>query len=244
MDQLELAVVMPVYNEAAGIADVINEWQVALKAHAIHYRLFIVDDGSTDATPAALFSLQGKHPDQLVVITQTNSGHGQACRTGYEAALRHSAKWILQIDSDGQCDSRFFPEFWNARSQANCIFGVRVHRDDGALRSIISSLAGFLIGLVTRCNLKDVNVPYRLLERTVLDDALRKIPPDFDLLNIGLTVALKGDSRARWAFVPIRFRASTHPARLRLTTIARKGLKLLIHIRKIGDRSSCGIGAI
>src|SRR5437868_577802 len=143
MDQFELAVVMPVYNEASGIMDVINEWLLALKTHRVDFFLIAVDDGSTDATPAVLLTLQTQHPDQLIVLTQPNSGHGRACRTGYEAALRHGAKWILQIDSDGQCDASFFPQFWNARRQANCIFGVRVHREDGALRSLIKKRRAF-----------------------------------------------------------------------------------------------------
>lgn len=244
MDPVELAVVMPVYNEANGIADVINEWLPALRTQVVDFRLLAVDDGSTDPTPTVLLRLQREHADQLIVLTRPNSGHGRACRTGYEAALRHGAKWILQIDSDGQCDPRFFPQFWNARLHANCIFGMRVQRDDGALRSIISTAVRFLMGLVTGCDLKDVNVPFRLIEKNILAAALQRLPPDFDLQNIGLTLALKRDTNSRWAFVPIRFRASTHPARLRLATIARKGFRMLIQIRKIGGRVSCGNGAI
>ncbi len=50
-----------------------------------------------------------------------------------------------QVDSDGQCDPRFFAAFWDGRDQADAIFGLRKTRDDGLSRVLISELCRIAI---------------------------------------------------------------------------------------------------
>src|ERR1700736_6875808 len=149
MNSAELIAVMPVYNEEANIADVITEWLQAFEHEQINARLLAVNDGSRDNTLSILRKLQSQYPDQLLVLDKPNSGHGRSCRAGYEAALQKNAPWILQIDSDGQCDPEFFPTFWAKRNDADCVFGFRVTRDDGIVRKLVSRAASILTSVVT-----------------------------------------------------------------------------------------------
>lgn len=206
MTPIELAVVMPIYNEAPNIETVLGEWMGCFGLLDVPYRVLALNDGSCDSTAAVLNTLQNCHSAQMRVINKSNSGHGQTCRAGYEMAIEESAPWIFQIDSDGQCDPQFFPQFWNSRNQHDCIFGERKTRDDGMARVFVSFCCRILVWIWTGAYLQDPNVPYRLMRRDALQRALRIIPPDLDVQNIALSLALKRDPTVRWHLIPIHFR--------------------------------------
>jgi dolichol-phosphate mannosyltransferase len=232
----ELTVVTPVYNEQASIAAVIGEWLELFSREGVACRLLTINDGSTDASLSILQQLQSRFPDQLLIIDKLNSGHGRTCRAGYEAALQVGSPWILQIDSDGQCDPAFFPQFWTKREEADCIFGVRVTRDDGLSRKWISVACRWLVALVTGRDLKDPNVPYRLIARAALEQALHRVPKEIELQNIAIALALKRNRAVQWAYVPICFRARHGGAsHVSLSKIARRGVQMLRQIHTVAE---------
>jgi glycosyltransferase involved in cell wall biosynthesis len=202
---MDLAVVMPIYNEEANIENVIGEWTAELSRLGITFVVLAVNDGSRDGTGAVLERLAA-HDATVSAIGKANAGHGRACRTGYEQAVGTGAAWVLQIDSDGQCDPGFFREFWSARADADCVFGLRTSRDDGAMRSLVSAGCRAVTSVLCGMDLKDANVPYRLIRSPVLAEALARIPADFDMQNVALTVALKRDRSLRWKYISIHFR--------------------------------------
>lgn len=237
MNHVELIVVMPVYNEEASIVRVVRDWLHSFAKEGIAHRLIVINDGSRDRTLPLLKRCEEEFSDRLLVIDQPNSGHGRSCRRGYEKALMDGAPWILQIDSDGQCDPMYFPAFWLRRSGADCVFGVREVRDDGLVRKWISIACRLLTALVTGTNLRDANVPYRLMKREALEVALRNVPPDFDLQNIALTLALKRQRKVRWEHLPIRFRARQGGTNsINLFKITAMGWELLTQIHRIGAK--------
>jgi dolichol-phosphate mannosyltransferase len=206
MSSAELAIVMPIYNEAANIEAVVTEWLQELKRLGIRFELLAIDDGSTDLTGEAVKALAQHHPDEIILIERPNGGHGQACRTGYSLAVARDAAWTFQIDSDGQCDPKFFADFWKAREDVDCLFGIRKTRDDGLSRVMVSLACRFLTFLASGKDLGDLNVPYRLIRSNVLKAALLKIPDDFEMQNVALTLALKRNPGLRWKYFPIHFR--------------------------------------
>jgi len=235
VNEIELIAVMPVYNEAVNISGVVSEWLVAFAREGIAHRLITVNDGSTDNTLSILQQLQAQSGDRLLVLDKPNSGHGRSCRVGYETALQNGAPWIFQIDSDGQCDPAFFNDFWTKRNEADCVFGRRISRGDGAVRRLIQIATRFLTMIATGCDLKDANVPYRLIKREALQKALQRVPSDFDMQNVALTFALKRDPSLRWAYVPIRFRARQGGTNsINLSKIARMGWQMLLQINTVG----------
>ncbi len=202
----ELAIVIPIYNESANITALLREWSEALEALGIDYRFITLDDGSTDSTAQILAQAATELGDRIDVVNKPNSGHGRTCRFGYDRAVTAGYPWILQIDSDGQCNPVYFAAMWKSREQADCVFGLRVARDDGLARALISRLVRLSTFLLTGRDLRDANVPYRLMRRDALARALQRVPADFDIHNVALTLALKRDPSLRWHYVPIRFR--------------------------------------
>lgn len=230
----KLLVVMPVYNEQANIAAVLREWMPVFASHEPSFALIALNDGSKDGTAARLDELEREFGDRLCVVHKSNAGHGLSCRLGYEIAAASSAEWIFQIDSDGQCDPSYFSDFWKARGDAECVFGFRSTRDDGFSRLLISRICTATTFLATGNNLKDANVPYRLMSREAVAAALPLIPPDFDILNVALTLVLKRSGRWRWRHLPIHFRARQGGENsINVPKILRMGSSMLFDLRRI-----------
>lgn len=88
----DVAVIVPAYNEAEVIADVVAEIVARFPL------CIVVDDGSTDDTVA-----EARRGGAQVVKHDLNLGQGAALQTGLSAALMfHSVRWIVTFDADGQ----------------------------------------------------------------------------------------------------------------------------------------------
>jgi dolichol-phosphate mannosyltransferase len=201
----ELIVVMPIYNEEANIEGVVSEWQAVLKKLKIRYQMLLINDGSGDGTLDVLTRLEAKEPEIFVIVDKFNSGHGRTCRFGYDAVSASDAEWVLQVDSDGQCDPCYFEKFWNAREKADCVFGIRTRRDDGWIRTLTSKICRWSSTLICGVDMVDPNVPYRLIRRSALAVAITRVPSAFEIHNVALTYRLKQDRDVRWAYTSIRF---------------------------------------
>lgn len=90
-DQYKVCIILPTYNNAASLGDVI-ERSLQQTSHVI-----VVNDGSTDSTS----SLLEKYPVQLVTYLP-NHGKGYALRKGFEYAFNAGYDYALTIDTDGQ----------------------------------------------------------------------------------------------------------------------------------------------
>ena len=86
------AVIIPVYNHGAQIADVIR------RTKDLGLPVFVVDDGSNDGTAQVIKAIEGiatlRHPKNL--------GKGAAILTGFAAALENNCNWAITLDGDGQ----------------------------------------------------------------------------------------------------------------------------------------------
>jgi len=230
-----LVIVLPVYNETATVRTVVAEWTEALEKLRVNHQFVLLNDGSTDTTLGALREMEARSPARMVVVDKPNAGHGRTCRLGYEAAVASPAvEWVLQIDSDGQCDPSYFEMFWSQREDADCIFGKRVRRDDGIGRTITSKLCKWSASLLCRQNMADPNVPYRLLRRPVLERALARIPASFNIHNVALTFVLRKFPDVRWKVVPIRFRERQGGDNsINILNVAHWGIDMLLELRKL-----------
>jgi glycosyltransferase involved in cell wall biosynthesis len=204
-DSLELLVVTPVYNEESSIETVLDEWCKCLDACGLRYAILALDDGSTDQTGEVLQGLRKKWGARIEVVPKKNSGHGRTILQGYLRALDRGVPWIFQIDSDGQCDPRYFPELWAQRDSHDLVAGYRASRDDGASRVLVSLVLRLFVLLLFQTYCRDANVPYRLLRASAVAPLLRKIPADCFFTNVALSI-LARRAGLRQKFIPIGFR--------------------------------------
>jgi len=227
----ELLVVMPVFNEQDSLAEVVSEWVTALDKLGVSYLLFAIDDGSTDRSGAVLQRLSETYGDRLEVHARRNRGHGQSCLEGYRVAIDRRIPWILQIDSDGQCDPRYFRDLWSRREDAEVVYGYRRRRDDGLQRKVVSLALRSGLLLLCGVNCVDANVPYRLMRSDTVASVIDGIPDEFHLANVALAVLLRrvGAIERR---TPIRFRArSGGEPSVKLAKFGSRGLELFRQLR-------------
>jgi len=164
-----LAVVMPVYNEAATVTDVIR---TVLEQRPVQ-QLIIVDDRSTDGTWDKLQSVAASDPRIKLARHEVNQGKGAALRTG----IAHAAAPIVVIqDADQEYDPA---EYFRLLApilagKADVVFGSRFLGSPGGHRvlyywhSVGNKVLTTLSNMATGVNLTDMEVCYKTFKREII----------------------------------------------------------------------------
>jgi dolichol-phosphate mannosyltransferase len=199
----ELSIVMPVYNEAAVIADVVTSWLHEVERLGIDYELLAYDDGSRDDSGRVLERIGMQHAG-LVVTRKTNSGHGPTILRGYREAR---GEWVFQVDSDDEMGAEHFAGLWNLRDEFDLLIGRRHHRDSPPARRLITALSRATVWVLFGRAVTDVNAPYRLMRRSSLTAILDMIPVETFAPNMIISgLAARRGLRVREVLVPHRGR--------------------------------------
>jgi predicted LPLAT superfamily acyltransferase len=104
-----VCIVIPIYNHK----DVIGDTVARLSEHGLP--LFVVDDGSDEATQTVLAALADLYREKLVLLRlPVNCGKGGAVMAGLRAARKAGYTHALQIDADGQHEANDLPLFIDA----------------------------------------------------------------------------------------------------------------------------------
>jgi len=104
-------VAMPAYNEAPRLPGLLDRWGKVLAALNHPHRLVLVDDGSTDETPAILRRYAASLP--LEIITHTpNRGLGASLRDALRYVAEHGAEddVLAMMDADGTQPPELLPQ--------------------------------------------------------------------------------------------------------------------------------------
>ncbi len=138
----QLAVVVPVHNEAGNITPLIGEVSQSLDGR-YDYEIVYVDDGSSDSTAVELGQAAARFPTLRVITHRRRSGQSAAIWTGVQAAR---APVIATLDGDGQNDPADIPrligEFDKARDKTLLLVsGHRARRRDTWAKRISSRIA-------------------------------------------------------------------------------------------------------
>ena len=158
----ELSVIFPIYNEQETIKETLLEWRDTLDKLQINYEIILAEDGSTDNTKDILIDLLINNRDLFVSnIEDKKRGYANAIRSSVKIA---KGKYILNVDSDGQCDPKDFINFWKKRDhlENSIIIGHRYNRKDSLQRLLMSKFFLILHRVLFFSRVKDPSCPYIL----------------------------------------------------------------------------------
>lgn len=149
-----LSVVIPFFNEAELVSDVLREIRSVLPTAEI----IAVDDGSADGTGKIISVLN----DIRLIALQKNCGQSAAMYAGLRAA---KGELIAMMDGDGQNDPAEIPKLVEAMASADVVFGVRKNRQDTKSRLIASQIANAIRRLALGDNATDTGCSLKVIRR-------------------------------------------------------------------------------
>lgn len=160
-----LSLVIPAYNEAAGIRQAIAEANDALAGLGWHYEILIVDDGSSDGTAAAVEEMASGRPWVRLLRHPRNRGYGAALRTGFEAA-RFSL--VAFTDADCQFHLDDLASLVPLTEHYPLVAGFRVRRQDRRLRRFVSWGYNLLVRTLLKTRVRDCDCALKVLRKEAL----------------------------------------------------------------------------
>jgi dolichol-phosphate mannosyltransferase len=123
MDQTQLMVVIPTYNEAENVPVMVGD---LLILDLPGLEVLIVDDNSPDGTGRVAEDLAKKHPGRVHVIHRSGKlGLGTAYITGFRYALDRGAQLVVQMDADFSHSPSYIPRFVQDIKDYDVVIGSR-----------------------------------------------------------------------------------------------------------------------
>jgi glycosyltransferase involved in cell wall biosynthesis len=170
----KLSVVIPVYNEAATVQDLVRRVVAAQLPAGVEREIVCVNDCSTDGTAARLDELPSLFPGVPFVILHkpVNQGKGAALRDGFARATGDA---VLVQDADLEYDPDDYVKLLQPMvdGAADVVYGSRFigepHRVLYFWHTLGNKVITFLSNMFTNLNLTDVEVCYKLFRKSVLD---------------------------------------------------------------------------
>lgn len=159
----DLSIIFPVYNERGTLERVIKEWQYELNKNKIIYKFIICEDGSVDGTKELIKNIKNKY-NLVVSQKRQRRGYGKAIIDGLLIA---KSKYILSLDSDGQCSPKDFIKFWKIRDKSDVIIGWRTKRIDPNYRKFYSWMFQKIFRLLFPTTIHDPSAPFVLYKRNI-----------------------------------------------------------------------------
>ena len=163
-----VSLVIPMYNEELNIEHAVSAAVEALTKYSDDYEILVVDDASTDDSPAMVARMAEENPRIRVLRHEKNRKLGGTIRTGFAAATKDL---VLYMDADLPFDPDVLGRAMRAMhvTGADVIAGYRHDRTmEGLRRTIYSYVYNTLIGVLFGWPHRDINFSFKLLKRRML----------------------------------------------------------------------------
>jgi undecaprenyl-phosphate 4-deoxy-4-formamido-L-arabinose transferase len=165
---MNLSVVIPVYNEEAGLPALFSRLYPALDALGLRYEVIFVNDGSRDRSAALLREQFARRPDVTrVVLLNGNFGQHMAITAGFE---RVRGERIVTLDADLQNPPEEIGKLLAKMDEGyDYVGGVRSERHDNAFRRYGSRAMNRLRERITKIRMTDQGCMLRAYSRDIVE---------------------------------------------------------------------------
>lgn len=224
MNDLTLSVIVPAYNEAGTVEQIVSR----LRELPLRLEVIAVNDASRDGTGAVLDRLAAQGVLHRVIHHPENRGKGAALRSGIAAA---TGDVVVVQDADLEYDPTDLPRLLEPirAGRADAVYGSRFqggpHRVLFFWHSVGNRLLTLTSNMFTNLNLTDMETCYKLVRR----DLLQRLPLTSNRFGFEVEITARlAQAGARIWELPITYSGRTYAEGKKITW--RDGLAALWHI--------------
>ncbi len=205
----KLSIVIPALDEERTLPVVVDELVARLRPE-LTFEILVVDDGSSDRTPAVLDELRSRVPELRCFRHRQPRGKGAAVRTGIAEAR---GEILLIQDADLEYQPRDIPALLRPilDDHADAVYGSRFASPERAINFFWHTKANAMItgftNLLYNTNFTDVYTGYKAMRATLVQP-LYLVESSF-AIEAELTAKLRRTG-ARFYEVPIHYRARSY----------------------------------
>ena len=216
-DPAAVSIVIPAYNEAAVIADVV----ASLIASARWREIIVVDDGSKDET-----GLKASAAGATVVRHPYNKGNGAAVKTGIRTA---TGDYVMIVDGDGQHHGTDAIRLAARLGEYDLVIGARTSATQATLaRRLGNGALNRLASYLTEREILDLTSGFRAARRAHLREFLHLLPNGFSTPTTTTLAFIKAGYNVTFEPAEARKRVGTSKIKL-----GRDGVRFLLIILRI-----------
>ncbi len=181
-------IIVPAYNEAGSIADVVDN----IREHVTNADILVVNDGSQDRT-----ARKARESGAMVVSLPYNMGIGSAVQSGFLFAKEKGYHFAVQVDGDGQHPAKEIPRLLAALDNgADMSIGSRFVVSTGYQppfsRALGIKIFSFLVSLIVRRRVFDTTSGFRAINRKAILLLTETYPHDYPEVEALITLHRHG----------------------------------------------------
>jgi len=167
------SVVIPVFNEQENLPELLERCLKACRSLGAPFEIILVDDGSRDRSPELLRAAADQNPGEIIaVLLNRNYGQHAAVMAGFAHA---KGDVIISLDADLQNPPEEIPHLYRkmVSEDLDVVAGIRVPREDSALRKIPSWCVNRITQKVTGVKMHDYGCMLRAYSARVVQAMLQ-----------------------------------------------------------------------
>ena len=167
--ELDLSVVLPVYNEEESLAVLWPELLAVLESLGLRFEVIFVDDGSSDRSAGIIRGFHEADARVRLLRFKANAGQTAATDAGFKAAR---GRRVVVMGADLQNDPQDIPKVLQHLDRGHAATGRRATLDqgNGLARRICSRIATWLRNKLSHESIQDSECTVLALRRECLDD--------------------------------------------------------------------------
>jgi glycosyltransferase involved in cell wall biosynthesis len=217
-----LSLIMPAYNEEAGIEQAVAEANEALADLDYEYEILVIDDGSLDSTAVRVADMATALRTVRLIRHVRNFGYGAALRTGFENARFDR---VAFTDADAQFYLEDLDDLMPLTLEYPIVAGYRIDRKDPWRRRFLSRGYNWLVRKLLGTQVRDCDCALKVFRTEVLDH----IMPETDGFFVNAEMLCKANRLGiPIAEVGVRHRPRRHgSSKVSLLDIPRTLLRLV-----------------
>ena len=172
-----IALIMPVYNEAASIAGTIRELYAKVVGKMGKAAIWIFEDGSIDETKEVLGRLKDEFASLHVEMTAERKGYPKAMKEAFLAINADEYEYVVAIDSDGQYEPNDIFKLWTIMQSdsPDIVIGRRMSRREPPYRRLLSGGLQLLERIMFPVKIKDVTSVMRLMKVDLAQEIAKEV---------------------------------------------------------------------